>query len=118
LTGRLRGLVALAVTLAPAQATRFIGRLHGPEAGEALRHAAALAGAPRRARLAALAASVQEAGAAAGERSDPLPPHPFLRRLELERRAGPPAERTLVRGAAAPSRPPPENPGGSRRHGA
>ena len=106
MTWRLRGLVALAVTLAPARATRLIGRLHAPEAAEALRRAAGLAGAPRRARLAALAASIQETWAATRERSAPLPRHPLLRRLELERRAGPAAERTLVRGAATPSRPP------------
>jgi len=105
-TWRRRGLVALAVTLAPARATRLLGRLHDPEAAEALRQVAALAGAPRRARLAALAAAVQDDGASAGERPAPLPPHPLLRRLELERRAGPAAERTLVRGAASPSRPP------------
>ena len=106
MTWRLRGLVALAVTLAPARAARLIGRLHDPEAAEALQAAAALAGAPRRVRLAALARSLQEAGAAPQERTTPLPRHPLLRRLELERRAGPAAERTLVRGAAAALRPP------------
>lgn len=105
MTGRLHRLVGLAVTLAPARATRLIGRLHEPDASEALQLAAALAGAPRRARLAALAASIQEPGAASQGGSTPLPSHPLLRRLELERRAGPAAERTLVRGAAAHSRP-------------
>jgi hypothetical protein len=103
-TWRLRGLVALAVTLSPARATRLIGRLHDPEAAEALLQVAALAGAPRRARLSALAAAIQDVGSSAAAILAPLPSHPLLCRLELERRAGPAAERTLVRGAAARSR--------------
>jgi hypothetical protein len=104
-TGRLRRLVALAVTLAPARAVCLLGRLHEPGAGEALLEAGALAEAPRRARLAALATSLQVAEAEDPVSIAPLPPHPLLRRVELERRGRPVVERTQVRAAVAPSRP-------------
>ncbi len=101
---RLQRLVALAVTLAPARATRLLGRLHEAGAEEALRSAGELATAPRRVRLAALAASLPS-GEDRSEDGAPLPTHPLLRRLELERRGRPAAERTLVRAAATPAPP-------------
>jgi hypothetical protein len=99
----LQRLVALAVTLAPARAVRLLGRLGDPGEGEAVRQAQALAGAPRRARLAALASSLPD------QRGGPLPAgslpsHPLLRRLELERRDRPVAVRAPVRAAVGPIR--------------
>jgi hypothetical protein len=91
--------VALAVTLAPAQATQLLERLHDDGAEEARRQAAALATAPRRARLGALAASLPRPNAGEAP-AGPLPDHPLLRRLELERRGRPAAARTLVRRSA------------------
>lgn len=94
-------LVALAVTLAPARAVRLLGRLGGPGGSEAARLAGALATAPRRARLAALAASLAEPGTQARpSASPPCPRHPLLRRLELERRGRTAADRLAVRAAA------------------
>ncbi len=116
MTERLRRLVALAVTLAPGRAIRLVGRLHEPGAGEALRLAGALAGAPRRARLTALAASLPGAGLPAPASATPLPSHPLLRRLEQERRGHPCAERTLVRAAACGPHRPDRDPVGFPRH--
>ena len=103
MTERLRRLVALAVTLAPARATLLLSRLEEPGAAEALPLASALAGAPRRARLAALATSLQATEPMAPASATRLPSHPLLRRLALEARARPVAERTLVRAAAVPA---------------
>jgi hypothetical protein len=97
-TARLLRLVALAATLAPGRAERLLARLEGPGSAEAARRAGALARAPRRARLAALAASLLDPGPAPRTLA-PLPAHPLLRRLERERRADPAAARTAVRPA-------------------
>jgi hypothetical protein len=97
MSSALRRLVALAAVLAPERAERLLRRLGGPGGGEAVRLADALARAPRRARLAALASSLPGEGSATAPRAGPLPSHPLLRRLELERRGRPVAERTLVR---------------------
>jgi hypothetical protein len=95
-----RRLVALAAVLAPARAARLLSRLGEPEAAAAVRLAERLATAPRRVRLAALAAALPEAGPAARPGAGaPLPCHPLLRRLELEQRERTVAERTAVRGA-------------------
>jgi hypothetical protein len=87
--------VALAAALAPERAGRLLQRLEAPGAGEARARVTLLASAPRRARLAALAAAL--AGCAG-----PLPPHrhPLLDRLALEAaELGPSAPRTEVRRA-------------------
>jgi hypothetical protein len=102
-TGRLRRLVGLAVTLAPSRATRLAGRLTDPQAAEALQLTAALAGAPRRVRLAALAAALS-ADAAERPAAGPLPEHPLLRRIAREGRASAAVERTLVRAPAGAGR--------------
>jgi hypothetical protein len=95
-----RRLAALAATLAPARAARLLSWLGDPEGAAAVRLAKGLATAPRRLRLAALAAALPEVGAAARPGPGAAPPsHPLLRRLELERRDETVAERTLVRGA-------------------
>ena len=95
-----RRLVALAATLAPARAARLLSRLGDPGAAAAVRLAERLATSPRRVRLAALAAALPEAGLAARAGAGAPPPcHPLLRRLELEQRERPVAERTAVRGA-------------------
>jgi hypothetical protein len=99
-TERLRRLVALAVTLAPVRSARLLGRLGDPGTEEAVRLAGSLAAAPRRTRLAALASSLGGTGTATG----PLPSHPLLRRLEVERGDRLVAERTPVRAAAGSSR--------------
>jgi hypothetical protein len=116
-TGRLERLVALAVTLAPAQATRLLDRLHHDGADEARRQAGALATAPRHVRLGALAAALPPAMREGGEPAGSLPAHPLLRRLELERRGRPVAGRTLVRAAADPGGAPGRNQASSWRHG-
>lgn len=76
-----RRLVALAAALVPARAAALLGRLGDADAAEAGALAAALAQAPRRARLSALVAALP-----------PLPArragHPLLARLRLEREAG------------------------------
>lgn len=105
-SSRLR-LVALAATLAPERAARLLRRLGDPGGWEAVRLAAALAMAPRRARLAALASSLPGEGSATAPLAGPLSSHPLLRRLELERRGRPVAERTLVRAATGSLRRPP-----------
>jgi len=102
-TERLRRLVALAVTLAPARATRLMLRLEEPGVAEALHLAETLAAAPRRARLAALAASLQATEPQAPASATRLHLHPLLQRLALEARARPAAERTLVRATAVPA---------------
>ena len=95
-----RRLAALAATLAPARAARLLSRLGDPEGAAAVRLAERLAPAPRRVRLAALAAALAEAGPAARPRAGaPLPSHPLLRRLVLEQRERAVAEWTAVRGA-------------------
>jgi hypothetical protein len=101
-TGRQARLVALAVTLAPARATRLLERLEEEGAEEARRQAGLLATAPRRARLGALATALLAAPPQGEAPSGPLPDHPLLRRLELERRERPAAARTLVRPASGP----------------
>ncbi len=103
----LRRLVALAATLAPARSARLLRRLGDPGGEEAVRLAEALATAPRRARLAALASSLPCEGPATAPRAGPLPSHPLLRRIEREWRGRPVAERTLVRAATGSSRPRP-----------
>ena len=118
MTGRQARLVALAVTLAPTRATRLLERLSEEGAEEARRHGAALAIAPRRARLGALAAALAAAPTEGGTPTGPLPDHPLLRRLELERRGRPAAARTLVRGATTPRGAKALHPAASRRHGA
>jgi len=95
-----RCLAALAATLAPARACRLLSRLGDAEGTAAVRLAEGLATAPRRVRLAALAAALPQSGAAARPGAGAThPSHPLLRRLELERRDGAVAERTAVRGA-------------------
>ena len=100
MTADLLRLVALAATLVPSRAARLLGRLEVPGGSVATRHAGSLAEAPRRARLAALAAALPDVAAP----DHHAPPHPLLRRLERERWERPAAERTLVRDAAPPAR--------------
>ena len=104
MTRPLRQLVALAAALAPERAARLLRRLGSPGDGEAVRLAEALAAAPRRARLAALAASLPGEEPATAPRAGPLPSHPLLRRLELERRSRSVAERPPVCAATGSSR--------------
>lgn len=104
MTVELRRLVALAVILAPARAVGLLGRLGGPGRAEAVRLAEGLASAPRRARLAELAAALPEPGPA----STALPgpgggAHRMLQRLERERSGRPVAGRTLARAADGPA---------------
>jgi type III secretion protein Q len=117
-TGGRRRLVALAATLAPTRAAGLLGRLGrlgDPGRDELVRLAGALAVAPRRARLAALAASLPVHGSAARSGAAPLvSAHPLLRRLELERREGAVAGRAPVRAPAAQARGWPPDPGGRR----
>ncbi len=106
MTEALHRLVALAAVLAPARAVRLLGRLQDPEGAEAVRRVGALALAPRRARLAALASALPGAGSASPTlpaSPGTLPDHPLARRLEVERRSRATAGRTLVRGATAPA---------------
>jgi hypothetical protein len=109
-------LVALAVTLAPARATRLLERLEEEGAEEARHQAGLLATAPRRARLGALAAALAAPPEGVAP-SRPLPDHPLLRRLELERRERPAVARTLVRPASGPRDDAPLLSATSRRHG-
>jgi hypothetical protein len=115
-THRQLRLVALAVTLAPARATRLLERLEEEGAEEARRQAGLLATAPRRARLGALAAALVAAPLEPGAPSGPLPDHPLLRRLELERRERPAASRTMVRPASGPRDAAALYPDACRRH--
>jgi hypothetical protein len=108
-----RRLVALAAVLAPARAVALLRRLGGPDGPLAVTHAGALIGATRRARLAALAASL----ASAPEPS--LPPglrsHPLLDRLRREAASDGDRPATPL---LEPSLPPPSRPAskeGSRR---
>jgi hypothetical protein len=101
MTDGLLRLVALAAVLAPGCAARLLARLHVPGGPEAARLAGARAGAPRRAPLAALAASLPDpASQARSHNGGPAASHPLLRRLERERRECPVAARTEVRAAA------------------
>jgi hypothetical protein len=117
MTDGLRRLVALAATLAPGRAVRLLGQLDVPGGAEAARLAGALAGSPRRVRLAALAASLNDSAALARPHAGgPVPSHPLLRRLERQRRECPAAARTEVRAAAGPSAPGREMAGRTGRH--
>lgn len=87
-----RRLVALAAALVPGRAEALLGRCADATLAD-LAHAAALATAPRRERLASLAAALP-----APARPTPFPAQPLLRRLALEAAAA----RTVVRGADAP----------------
>jgi hypothetical protein len=94
-TPELRLLATLAVALAPSRAPRLLGRLGLPGGAEAIRLAEALALAPRRTRLAALAAAISAAA-----------PAPALRPGEV-RPVHPPPPAALVgaRGRRADRRP-------------
>lgn len=76
-----RRLVALLATHCPARTGALLGRLSGDPAGDLARQGRALAAAPRRARLVALASALAAGGwtgpAAVGG-------HPLLARLTLE----------------------------------
>lgn len=122
-----RRLVALAAALVPARAAALIARLGDEDAGATAALATGLAGAPRRTRLAALAASLPsetglrggaahpllerlaaEAAAAGGAGSVmALTPTPNLTSTPAAASLGAPgsAERTLVREAAGGARP-------------
>ena len=103
MTGELRRLVALAVTLAPSRAVALLGRLGDPGGAAAVRLAGGLAPAPRRVRLVALAAALSDPGPAPPPGAGPgTGTHRLLQRLERERRGRPAAGRTQVRAAAPP----------------
>ena len=96
MSGARQRLVALAVALAPGRAAALLSRLGPPDGGPSVALATSLAGAPRRARLMALASALASATGGEPPRSPGL--HPLLDRLRREgaRSAG----RTLVRAAA------------------
>jgi hypothetical protein len=71
--------VALAAVLAPAAAARLLSRLGGPGSADAQGAGGRLAGEPRHARLAALAAALAEVPTPAAGGATPL-----LRRLSVE----------------------------------